>query len=65
MGERYRKCIRCGGSGVILIWEEKKECGYCLGSGFDGSALAYEQMMSDRDWEREKPEPYYPPKGEK
>jgi len=37
----------------VVIAIEEKECARCEGTGFDGSTMAYEQMLADREWKEE------------
>lgn len=43
MSERYGDCPACRGMGTVIDPDslEKRECGRCQGTGFDGSADAW------------------------
>jgi DnaJ-class molecular chaperone len=53
MSERYGPCFRCQGSAKVLKENEVRECPRCEGTGYEGSALAYEQMIAKVDREED------------
>lgn len=59
MSERYGKCKFCGGMGFVLKKDlvlhrtEKKDCGACDTTGFDGSIAAYNAMMEKKQAEQD------------
>lgn len=55
MSERYGSCPACNGYGSLTIRTggDKRECGRCGGTGFDGSSEAYLEREGRREWDRE------------
>ena len=57
MGERYKKCTGCSGTGFIRYRSSKEDnmktievdCHVCDGQGFDGSAKAYLESEAEKD----------------